>query len=468
MSPPVTSLPTLGAPPPPQIDEDRVALSKEALKHAFLDNLFYMQGKFPALATKHDYYMALAYAVRDRMLQRWISTAAAYTKQGSRTVAYLSAEFLIGPAPRQQPPQPRHLRRRARRRWPSSASTSTSCSRRKTSRASATAASAGSPRASSIRSRRSRFPRIGYGIRYEFGIFQQEIVDGWQVEMTDKWLRYGNPWEIARPEWCRRREVRRPHRALVPTSTAACACAGCRDHVVNGVPYDTPILGYRVNTANTLRLWNAEAPESFDFAAFNRGDYYGAVDQKVVSREPHQGALSERRAGRGQGAAARAAVLLRVAARCRTCCASCSVQKIPLERFHEKFAVQLNDTHPAIAVAELMRLLVDEHGMRLGRGVGDHAPDRSATPTTRCCPKRSSAGRCRCSARCCRGTWRSSTRSTRASSTKCACAFFGDEARIARLSLIDESGERYVRMAHLACVGSHAINGVARAALASC
>ena len=82
---------------PPQIDDDRVALTKEALKHAFLDNLFYIQGKFPALATKTDYYMALAYAVRDRMLQRWISTAAAYTKQGSRTVAYLSAEFLMGP-----------------------------------------------------------------------------------------------------------------------------------------------------------------------------------------------------------------------------------------------------------------------------------------------------------------------------------------------------------------------------------
>src|SRR5687767_12260155 len=96
VSPPVTSLP-VPENRSPQIDEDRVAMSKEALKHAFLDNLFYIQGKFPALATKNDYYMALAYAVRDRMLQRWISTAAAYTKQGSRTVAYLSAEFLMGP-----------------------------------------------------------------------------------------------------------------------------------------------------------------------------------------------------------------------------------------------------------------------------------------------------------------------------------------------------------------------------------
>ena len=92
MSTAVSDLPSVGV-----HDEDRVALSKDALKHAFLDNLFYIQGKFPALATKTDYYMALAYAVRDRMLQRWISTAATYTRQGSRTVSYLSAEFLMGP-----------------------------------------------------------------------------------------------------------------------------------------------------------------------------------------------------------------------------------------------------------------------------------------------------------------------------------------------------------------------------------
>ena len=99
------------------------------------------------------------------------------------------------------------------------------------------------------------------------------------------------------------------------------------------------------------------------------------------------------------------------------------------------------------------------HGV--GRGLGHHAPAPSPTPTTRCCPRRWSAGRWRCSAGCCRGTWRSSTRSTRASSTRCACASSATTQRVARLSLIDESGERYVRMAHLACVGSHAINGVA-------
>ena len=126
-------------------------------------------------------------------------------------------------------------------------------------------------------------PCMGYGIRYEYGIFQQEIVDGWQVEKTDKWLRFGNPWETA----CARNGRSRSSSAATPSATSMNR-GGTRvrwvpARVVNGVPYDTPILGYRVNTANTLRLWRAEAPESFDFSVFNRGDYWGAVHQKVTS-----------------------------------------------------------------------------------------------------------------------------------------------------------------------------------------
>ena len=180
---------------------DAGVTTRDAFKHAFLDNLFYTQGKFPALATQNDYYQALAHTVRDHLLQRWISTAAAYTTQGSRTVAYLSAEFLMGP----------HLgnnlinlgmyddvRAAHRASW---AWISSSCCSWSRSPALAMAASGGWPPASSIRWRRSRFPRLGYGIRYEFGIFHQEIVDGWQQERTDNWLRFGNPWEIVRPEW---------------------------------------------------------------------------------------------------------------------------------------------------------------------------------------------------------------------------------------------------------------------------
>ena len=280
MSTPVTQFP--GAPSAPeQFDDDRVALTKDALKHAFLDNLFYIQGKFPALATQTDYYMALAYAVRDRIMQRWISTAAAYTKQGSRTVSYLSAEFLMGP----------HLGNNlinlgiyetART---AVAELGLDLEELLTHEDEPGLGNGGLGRLAAcfIDSLATlEVPALGYGIRYEFGIFQQEIVDGWQVEKTDKWLRYGNPWELARPEWCVAvkfgghtevwyDEFHRKRTRWVPAK------------VVNAVPYDTPILGYHVNTANTLRLWKAEAPESFDFAVFNSGDYYGAVHQKVGS-----------------------------------------------------------------------------------------------------------------------------------------------------------------------------------------
>ena len=231
--------------------------------------------------------------------------------------------------------------------------------------------------------------------------------------------------------------------------------------VVNGVPYDTPILGYRNNTANTLRLWRAEAPESFDFAVFNRGDYYGAVNAEGRVGEPQQGALPERRSRCRARSCGSSSSTSSCRARCRTCCASCAVQTIPLERFHEKFAVQLNDTHPAIAVAELMRLLVDEHGMRLGRGVEHHARRPSPTPITRCCPRRWRLAAARCSARLLPRHLEIIYEINARFLDEVRLRFFGDDARIARLSLIDESGERYVRMANLACVGSHAINGVA-------
>ena len=261
--------------------DDRTALDKESIKNSFLDDLFYMQGKFAALATRNDYYMALAYAVRDRMLQRWISTASTYTREASRTVAYLSAEFLMGP----------HLGNNMLnlgitdtvRAGLAELGLDLEDLLRQEEEPGLGSGGLGRLAACFIDSLATlEIPSLGYGIRYEFGIFQQQIVDGWQIEKTDKWLRFGNPWELARPEWA-----------------VSVKFGGTTEHylddresprvrwvphkIVHGVPYDTLILGYRTNTANTLRLWSAEAPESFDFAAFNSGDYYGAVNQKVTS-----------------------------------------------------------------------------------------------------------------------------------------------------------------------------------------
>ncbi len=154
-------------------------------------------------------------------------------------------------------------------------------------------------------------PAIGYGIRYEFGIFDQAIRDGWQVERTDKWLRFGNPWEIVRSEvTC---EVPFGGRTLHEHDEhGRYRVRWLPDRVVRGVASDAPVPGYRAATANLLRLWKAEAAESFDFEAFNTGDYYGAVEQKVASETIIEGALSERRAGGGEAPPAAAAVLFRV------------------------------------------------------------------------------------------------------------------------------------------------------------
>jgi starch phosphorylase len=437
--------------------DDRTALGKEALKHAFLDDLFYVQGKFPALATKNDYYMALAFAVRDRMLQRWISTAEAYTKHGSRTVAYLSAEFLMGP----------HLGNNlinlgifdrvkqcmtelglnfdellAQEEEPGLGN-----------------GGLGRLAACFIDSLATlEVPAVGYGIRYEFGIFHQEIVDGWQVEKTDKWLRFGNPWEIARPEWAVDvklggfteqyvDEYQRLRVRWVPHK------------IVNGVPYDTPILGYHTNTANTLRLWRAEAPESFDFAIFNSGDYYGAVNQKVTSENLSKVLYPNDEQLRGKELRLEQQYFF-VSCSLQDMLRILRVQKVPLGSFHEKFAVQLNDTHPAIAIAELMRLLVDEYVMPWDEAWSVTCRTFAYTNHTllpEALERWSLAVFGKVLPRHLEIVYEINARFL----DEVRIRFLGDEERISRLSLIDESGERYVRMAHLACVGSHAINGVA-------
>ena len=455
MSTPVSSLPL--AANDTVHDEDRVALSKDALKHAFIDNLFYIQGKFPALATKNDYYMALAYAVRDRIMQRWISTAAAYTKAGSRTVSYLSAEFLMGP----------HLGNNlinlgiyeTARTAVAELGLDLEVLLAQEDEPGLGNGGLGRLAACFIDSLATlEVPALGYGIRYEFGIFQQEIVDGWQVEKTDKWLRWGNPWEIARPEWCVAVKFG-GHTEVWYDEHGRKRARWVPGRIVNGIPYDTPILGYHVNTANTLRLWKAEAPESFDFGTFNRGDYYGAVHQKVGSENLTKVLYPNDEQVKGKELRLEQQYFF-VSASLQDMLRICKVQKIPPERFHEKFAIQLNDTHPSIAVAELMRLLIDDMAMDWERawsitrqtfGYTNHtllpeALERwPVSMFERLLPRLMEI------------IYEINARFL----DEVRMAFFGNEERIRRLSLIDESGERYVRMAHLASVGSHAINGVA-------
>jgi starch phosphorylase len=440
-----------------QLEDERTALSKEALKGAFLDDLFYMQGKFPALATKNDYYMALAYAVRDRMLQHWISTAAAYTKQASRTVAYLSAEFLMGP----------HLGNNLInlgildrvRECMTELGLNLDELLQQEEEPGLGNGGLGRLAACFIDSLATlEIPAVGYGIRYEFGIFHQEIVDGWQVEKTDKWLRFGNPWELKRPEWAvevkfggsadpyvdeqNRLKVRWvPHKTVI------------------GVPYDTPILGYKTNTANTLRLWRSEAPESFDFAIFNSGDYYGAVNQKVASENLSKVLYPNDEQARGKELRLEQQYFF-VSCSLQDMMRILRTQKIPVDQFHAKFAVQLNDTHPAVAIAELMRLLVDE-ALLPWTDAWNVTRKTFAYTNHTLLPEALEHWPIEVFGRVLPRILQIIYEINAHFLEEVRIRFLGDEERIVRMSLIDETGERYVRMAHLACVGSHAINGVA-------
>jgi len=441
----------------PKTEDERVAMSKEAFTRDFLDNLFCVQGKIPALATRHDYYMALAYTIRDRLLHRWMSTAETYTRHGSRTVVYLSAEFLMGP----------HLGnnllnlgiteevRQAVRELGLDLDDLISCE----DEPGLGNGGLGRLAACFLDSLASlEIPSLGYGIRYEFGIFQQEIADGWQIEKTDKWLRFGNAWEVPRAEWAV--EVKLGGRTEKYTDhEGKLRIRWVPARVVLGVPYDTPIQGYRVNTANTLRLWRAEAPESFDFSTFNRGDYYGAVNSKVTSENISKVLYPNDEAIQGKE--------LRLEQQYFFVCCSLQdmfrilkVQQIPITRFHEKFAIQMNDTHPAIAVAELMRLLVDEHDLEWNQA-WDITQQTLAYTNHTLLPEALERWPISVFAKVLPRHLEIIYEINARFLDAMRIRYFGDEARIARLSLIDESGGRYVRMAHLACVGSHAINGVA-------
>jgi starch phosphorylase len=440
-----------------KLEDERTGLTKEAIKNAFLDGLFYMQGKFPALATENDYYMALAYAVRDRMLQRWISTAASYTKHGSRTVAYLSAEFLLGP----------HLGNNLInlgilepvKQCMTELGMNFDELLHQEEEPGLGSGGLGRLAACFIDSLATlEVPALGYGIRYEFGIFDQEIIDGWQIEKTDRWLRFGNPWELVRPEWAVSvkfggateqyiDEHERQHVRWVPHK------------IVNGVPYDTLILGYHSNTANTLRLWRAEAPESFDFASFNSGDYYGAVNQKVVSENITKVLYPNDEQLRGKELRLEQQYFF----------VSCSLQdmfrilrtqKLPVAKFHEKFAVQLNDTHPAVAIPELMRLLIDEHAMPWIDAWEVTCKAFAYTNHT-LLPEALERWSLEVFGRVLPRHLQIIYDINAHFLEEVRIRFPGEEERIRRMSVIDDSGERHVRMAHLACVGSHSINGVA-------
>jgi len=436
----------------------RAGLSAKEIEQAFRENLRYGMGRLESWATKNDLYCALALTIRDRMLQRTIEDMENYGGPKARRVAYLSAEYLPGP----------HLANHLL----NLGITETTREAMQTlghdldeivaEEEEPGLGNGGLGRLASCfmdALASLEVPALGYGIRYEFGIFDQVIQDGWQTEITDKWLRKGNPWEIARPEVAY--EVKfGGHTERFTDEQERSRVRWIPDSEVRGVAYDTLISGYRVQRCNALRLWKAEAVESFDFAAFNHGDYYRAVQDKMASENITKVLYPNDEVAVGKE--------LRLKQQYFFC--SCSLQDIlrihallggTPATVHENWAVQLNDTHPAVAVAELMRLLVDEY--LLGwEEAWDVTRKTFAYTNHTLLPEALEKWKLDLFGALLPRHLEIIYEINRRFLDEVRTQLPGDEARLARLSLIDENRPRSVRMANLATVGSHAVNGVAQ------
>ena len=447
-------LPTPGC----YLDSEKAGMDSEALFKGMTSHLFFTLGKLATSASHHDLYMALSYAVKDRLMTRYLASQEVIRKKPQKTVAYLSAEFLIGPQLSNNLLN-LGITKEAQVALKRFGIDSLSQILEVEEEPGLGNGGLGRLAACYMESLASlQVPAVGYGIRYEFGIFNQLIRDGWQVEVTDKWLKGGWPWELPQPdESCfvgfgGRTESYRDDKGNYRSRWIP------YEHAI-GVPHDVPVLGYRVNTCDRLRLWRADATESFDFYAFNIGDYYGAVEEKVASETlskvlyPNDGTDEGRRLRLKQ----------------QHFFVSCSLQdmlrslekrSIAITDFPKHWTVQLNDTHPAIAVAELMRLLIDQY--HIGWDKAWNITTQSVAYTNHTLlpealekwdlhlfndllPRHLEIIY--------EINWRFLQ--------QLRLRYPGDDKILRKLSIIDEDGSKSVRMAHLATIGAHHINGVA-------
>jgi starch phosphorylase len=441
-----------------RVEDDRTSMHPKALRRAFIDHVQFSRGHALDHSTALDRYTALALCVRDRLLERWTATEYAYEEHGAKRVYYLSAEFLLGrlllsnlqalgiedlyrevlgeldidlDMLLEQEPEPGlgngGLGRLAACFLDSLATLS--------------------------------LPGMGYGIRYEFGIFEQVFREGQQVERADEWLRFGNPWEIARPEHAV--EVRfGGHTHHVPEEDGGFRVVWTPADRVMGVPHDIPVAGYRNDTVNALRLWAAKSGREFDFQMFNSGDYVSAVEGKNASEVISKVLYPNDNFEKGRELRLRQEYFF----------SSCAIQDIvrkqlrsygTLDHLGDRVAIQLNDTHPAVAIAELMRVLIDDQRMTWDVAWKHTRSTFSYTNHTlmpealerwpveqfeRVLPRHLELIR----------------EIDRRFHRETLTAFPREPERAKRMAVIDTEGDDpQIHMARLAVVGSHAVNGVA-------
>ncbi|MBL8944525.1 MAG: glycogen/starch/alpha-glucan phosphorylase [Myxococcales bacterium] len=442
-------------PPRVVVEDDRTGMHPLTLERAVLDHLYYTQMKDPPSATLLDIFGAVAHATRDRLVQRWIRTQRAYYEQSVKRVYYLSAEFLLGRALGHNLlslgayDMAKDLL--------GAYGLELSHVLEEENDPGLGNGGLGRLAACFLDSMATLgYPGYGYGIRYEFGIFEQQIRDGWQVERGDAWLRYGNPWEIARPEYTV--TVNMYGRIEEKADEQGRLRVGWVDTTkLLGVPYDTPIAGYGNNTVNTLRLWRARASKEFNLDVFNDGDYRRAVEDKADSETISKVLYPNDESPEGRE--------LRLKQQYFFVC--CSIHDIirrfkktekDFDRFSDKAAIQLNDTHPAIAVAELMRVLVDVEGVEWERA-WDITSRTIAYTNHTLLPEALECWPVGMFGRLLPRHLSIITEINRRFLRQVQIAAPADEARRKRMAIVEND---QIRMAHLAVVGSHSVNGVAQ------
>jgi starch phosphorylase len=437
-------------------DDMRPGDDAASLRRDLFGKLYFELAKFPEVATRNDQFLAFSFAVRDRILHRWVDSSRTYLEGKHRSVIYLSAEFLIGP---QLGANLLALGLHgAARTALGEVGISLDDLIEHEEEPGLGNGGLGRLAACYIESLATLdIPAIGHGLRYEFGIFDQGIRDGWQVERTDRWLRNGNPWEV------RRFEIEHPVGFGGTTEHTTDLRGRLRvrwnpERRVKGIPYDVPIAGYGTQTTSFLRLWSAVADEEFDLDAFQIGEYWRAVDQKIRSENLTKVLYPNDSSPAGKQLRLEQEYFF-VSCAVQDCI-RLLLQREPIREFADKFALQLNDTHPALAIPELMRLLVDHHD--LGWDEAWELVRRSVAYTNHTLlPEALETWPLPLVARLLPRHLEIIYEINRRFLDEVRAKFPGDDARIRRMSLIGEDGDKQVRMAHLATVASHHINGVA-------
>src|SRR5262245_7100101 len=457
-----------GEAPTQTLSSESLGMDAASLTRGILGHLEYTLGELPKhVDSTWEPYVALALAVRDRMMERWIRTQDTYYELDVKRVYYLSLEYLMGrtlgnslvnlglrdSCAKALAELGYHLEDLREAEWDAGLGNG----------------GLGRLAACFLDSLATLgYPCYGYGLRYDYGIFPQRIVDGAQVEVPDGWLRYGNPWEIARPGDRFRVQFYGRVRSYV-NERARLTHEWVETRDVLATPFDTAVPGYGTPTVNTLRLWGARAVQEFDLDEFNEGDYVGAIEARARSENicrvlyPNDNVFVGRELRLAQEYFFVAATLQDIIRRYkkRYEMHDRPLGLRPFDRFADKVAIQLNDTHPALAIPELMRLLVDVEELPwdvawdlttrtfgyTNHTVMPEALERwPVSLLERMLPRHLQI------------IYEINARFLGLVGDQLGC----DDARFRRMSIIEEDGERRVRMSHLAIVGSHAVNGVAR------